>query len=63
MFYFFGFNYSYAFKAGSGDLYLSDYAIEKFIEYIRLKGGKKPYLFVIDHGGNVVNYYFCIFII
>jgi len=59
LFYFFGCNYSYAFKAGSGDLYLSDYAIEKFIEYIRLKGGKKPYLFVIDHGGNVVNYYFC----
>ena len=57
--YFLGLNNSYAFRAGSGDLFLSDYAIERFIEYVKLKGGKKPYIFVIDHGGNVANYYFC----
>ena len=59
IFYFLFLTNSNAFKAGNGDLYLSDYAIERFIEYIRLKGGKKPYIFVVDHGGNVSNYYFC----
>ena len=59
IFYFLFLTNSNAFKAGHGELYMSDYAIEKFIEYIRLKGGKKPYIFVIDHGGNVTQYYFC----
>ena len=59
IFYFLFLTNSNAFKAGNGELYLSDYAIERFIEYIRLKGGKKPYIFVIDHGGNVTQYYFC----
>ena len=59
IFYFLFLTNSNAFKAGQGELYMSDRAIQIFIEYIRLKGGKKPYIFVIDHGGNEVNYYFC----
>ena len=59
IFYFLFLTNSNAFKAGNGELYMSDRAVSLFIEYIRLKGGKKPYIFVIDHGGNEVNYYFC----
>ena len=59
IFYFLFLTNSNAFKAGNGELYMSDRAVSLFIEYIKLKGGKKPYIFVIDHGGNEVNYYFC----
>ena len=46
-------------KWGKGDLKLSDFVTNKFIEYIKGKSTKSPYLFAVSHDGLHYQYYYC----
>ena len=46
-------------KTGSGEVYLSQLVIDKFVDYIKLRGSNRPYLFVLNQSGNVLNYGVC----
>tara|TARA_B100001093_G_scaffold63994_1_gene53894 strand:+ start:1295 stop:2119 length:825 start_codon:yes stop_codon:yes gene_type:complete len=46
-------------KWGKGELQLSDFVVEKFIEYIRGNASKTPYKFAVSISGNGYNYYYC----
>ena len=46
-------------KWGKGDLQLSDYVVDVFIEYIKGNSSKSPYMFAVSHDGETFNYYYC----
>ena len=46
-------------KWGKGELILSDYVVEKFIQYIRGNVSKSPYLFAVSIDGQDYQYYYC----
>ena len=46
-------------KFGFGDLKMSNAVVEKFIEYVQGKDGKKPSLFAVSKDGQQYNYYYC----
>ena len=44
---------------GKGELKLTDYVVDKFIEYIKGNVSKTPYLFAVSVDGWGYNYYYC----
>ena len=46
-------------KWGKGELILSDFVIENFIEYLRGNVSKSPYLFAVSIDGQDYQYYYC----
>ena len=55
----FGSNSNAGAKWGKGELKLNDFVVEKFIEYIKGKSSKSPYLFAVSVDGWGYNYYYC----
>ena len=46
-------------KWGKGELELSDFVVEKFIEYLRGGVTRTPYMFAVSVDGFGLNYYYC----
>ena len=46
-------------KWGTGELQLSDFVEEKFIEYLKGNASKTPYKFAVSISGSGYNYYYC----
>ena len=46
-------------KWGKGDLQLSDFIVNKFIQYVKGNYSKTPHLFAVSNDGNYYNYYTC----
>ena len=43
-------------KWGKGDLQLSDFIVNKFIQYVKGNFSKTPHLFAVSNDGNYYNY-------
>ena len=52
-------NTSFAAKWGKGELKMSDFIVDVFIEYIKGKHSKAPHLFAISKDGLQYQYYYC----
>ena len=46
-------------KWGKGDLQLSEFVLNKFIEYVKGNSMNSPYLFAVSADGYSYNYYYC----